>query len=45
MTIVNDNSRVATKLKTSITDNARVAIYNRNMLIVQATGGRIAGQK
>jgi hypothetical protein len=38
MTIVNDDSRVITKLEMSLTDDARVVIYNRHMFIVQATG-------
>ncbi len=38
MTIVNDNSRVITKLETSLTDKARAIIYDRHMFIVQATG-------
>ncbi len=38
MTIVNDNSRVITKLDTSMTDDARVVIYNCHMFMVQATG-------
>ncbi len=38
MKIVNDDSRVFTKLETSLTDNARVIIYDHNMFIVQATG-------
>jgi hypothetical protein len=38
MMIVNDNSRVITKLETSITDDTRVIIYDRHMFIVQATG-------
>jgi hypothetical protein len=37
MTIVNDDSRVASKLETSLTDNAGVVIYDRQMFIVQAT--------
>ncbi len=39
MTIVNDDSRVLTKLETSPTDEARVIIYDydRHMSIVQAT--------
>jgi hypothetical protein len=37
MTIVNDDSRVINKLEASLTDNARVVIYNRHMFIVQAT--------
>ncbi len=38
MMIVNDNSRVVNKLEASLTDDARVVIYNRHMFIVQATG-------
>ncbi len=38
MTIVNDDSRVVTKLETSLTDDARVVIYDSHMFIVQATG-------
>ena len=37
MTIINDNSRVVNKLEASLTDNARVIIYDRHMFIVQAT--------
>ncbi len=37
MTIVNDDSRVITKLEASLTDGARVVIYNRHMFILQAT--------
>jgi hypothetical protein len=37
MTIVNDDSRVVTKLETSLTDDARAVIYNCHMFIVQAT--------
>jgi hypothetical protein len=37
MTIVNDNSRVVNKLEASLTDDARVIIYDRHMFIVQAT--------
>jgi hypothetical protein len=40
MTIVNDNSRVVTKLETSLTDDAIVIIYNHHMFIVQATGAK-----
>jgi hypothetical protein len=36
MMIVNDNSRVVTKLETSLTDDARVVIYDCHMFIVQA---------
>jgi len=38
MTIVNDDSRVINRLGTSLTDDARVIIYDRHMFIVQATG-------
>ncbi len=38
MTIVNDYSRVVNKLETSLTDDARVVIYDRHAFIVQATG-------
>jgi hypothetical protein len=35
MTIVNDDSRVVTKLETSLTDDARVVIYDHfNVMIV-----------
>jgi hypothetical protein len=37
MMIVNDDSRVVNKLKTSLNNDARVVIYDRNMFIVQAT--------
>ncbi len=36
MTIINDDSRVVNKLETSLTDDARVVIYNCCMFIVQA---------
>ncbi len=38
MTIVNHDSRVVFKLKASLTDDARVVIYNCHMFIVQAIG-------
>jgi hypothetical protein len=38
MTILNDDSRVINKLESSLTDDARVIIYDCHMLIVQATG-------
>ncbi len=41
MTIVNDDSRVINKLETSLTDNARVIIYNCHMFMAQATGDKI----
>jgi hypothetical protein len=34
MMIVNDDSRVVAKLETSLTDVARVVIYDRQMFIV-----------
>jgi hypothetical protein len=37
MTIVNDDSRVINKLEASLTDDARVIIYDHQMFIVQAT--------
>jgi hypothetical protein len=37
MTIVNDDSRVVNKLETSLTDDARVVIYDHHVFIVQAT--------
>ncbi len=40
MTIVNNDSRVVNKLDTSLTDKARVVIYDCHMFIVQATGWR-----
>jgi hypothetical protein len=38
MRIVNDDSRVVNKLEASLTDDARVVIYDRHMFIVQAAG-------
>ncbi len=35
--IINDDSRVVNKLEASLTDGARVVIYDRHMFIVQAT--------
>ncbi len=37
ITIVNDDARIIKKLDASLTDNARVVIYNRHMFILQAT--------
>ncbi len=37
MTIINDDSRVVNKLEASLTDDARVVIYDRHMFMVQAT--------
>ncbi len=39
MTIVNDDSRVINKLEASLTDNARVIIYDCHMFNVQTLGG------
>ncbi len=45
MTLVNDDSRVVNKLEASLTDDARVIIYDCHMFIVQATdGGRFKKQ-
>ena len=38
MSIVNDDTRVINKLEASLTDDARVVIYDCYMFIVQATG-------
>jgi hypothetical protein len=38
MMIINDDSKVVNKLEASLTDDARVVIYDRHMFIVQATG-------
>ncbi len=43
MTIVNDDSRVINKLEVSLTDDARVVIYNHHMFIIQATDLKIKG--
>jgi hypothetical protein len=37
MTIINDDSRVINKLETSLTDDARVVIYDCHVFIVHAT--------
>jgi hypothetical protein len=37
MMIINDDSRVINKLETSLTDDARVVIYDHHMFMVQAT--------
>ncbi len=41
MTIINDDSRVVNMLEASLTDDARVVLYDRHMFIVQATDGFI----
>ncbi len=38
MMIVNDDSRIITKLETSLTGDARVVIYDRHMFIVLMAG-------
>jgi hypothetical protein len=38
MMILNDDSRIVNKFEASLTDDARVIIYDRHMFIVQATG-------
>ncbi len=38
ITIISDNSRVFNKFEASLTDDARVLIYDRHMFIVQAAG-------
>jgi len=38
MQIVNGDSRVVNKFEASLTDDARVVIYDHHMFIVQATG-------
>ena len=35
---INDHSMVINKLETSLTDDARVIIYDRHKFIVKATG-------
>ncbi len=37
ITIVNDDSSIINKLEASLTDDARVIIYDHHMFIVQAT--------
>ncbi len=39
MTIVNDNSKVVNRRETSLTDDARVIIYDCHMFIVRVRGG------
>jgi hypothetical protein len=38
MTILNDDFRVISKVEASLTDDARVIIYDLHMFMVQATG-------
>jgi hypothetical protein len=35
--VINEDSRVVSKLETSLNDDARVVNYDRHMFIVQAT--------
>jgi hypothetical protein len=44
LTIINDDSRVVNKLEASLTDDARVVIYDRHMFIVQVIGLVSAGR-
>jgi hypothetical protein len=37
ITIVNDDSSVVNMWRVSLTDDTRVAVYDRNMFIIQAT--------
>jgi hypothetical protein len=39
--ITNYDSSIANKFEASLTDDARVIIYDHHMFIVQATGGSI----
>ncbi len=41
MMIVNDNSGNVNKFGASLTDDARVVIYDCHMFIVQATGAKV----
>ncbi len=43
MVIVKDNFRVVNKLEASLTDDARVVIYDHHMFKVQATGVFVVG--
>ncbi len=36
--IINDDSSIINKIDASLTDDARVVIYDRHMFIVQASG-------
>ncbi len=42
MMIVDDDFRVVNNLEASLTDDAKVVVYNRHMFIVQATGVLVA---
>ncbi len=43
MMVANDDSRVVNQLKASLTDNARVVIYDCHMFIEQATSVFVPG--
>ncbi len=45
ITIKNDDSSIVNKLETSLTDDARVIIYDHHMFIVQATFKEIWSKK
>ncbi len=45
MMIVNDDSRIVNKLEASLTDDARVVIYDRRVFIVQAIECKMACSK
>jgi hypothetical protein len=38
---INDDASIINKFEASLTDDARVVIYDRNMFIIQAAGFRI----
>jgi hypothetical protein len=44
MMIVNDDSRVVNKFEASLSDYARIVIYNCHMFIVHATDVRMVGR-
>jgi hypothetical protein len=44
ITIINDDSSIVSKFEASLTDDARVVIYIRNIFIAQATGQSIFGK-
>ncbi len=41
ITTVNDDSSIINKFEASLTDDARVIIYNHHMFIVQAIGANV----
>ena len=44
MTIVNDDSSVVSKWSFKLIDNPRVAIYDRNRFIIQATDFKVTNE-